>query len=493
MADDTQDIERLMSLVDAPVRLPSDLRAALVDALGGEPLLAGIDAPRPLPGHLRARLASALTARSPRHQWLAVAAAIVLVAGGVTAISRIGTGTPARSSSGIAAAAPRSGPTTSAVAGPTSQATSGAVGAVPALPSASGSAAVPFDAGGATASAAGAGPPPPFGDSITSPPLAAMPAGPSAQATATPAPAPLLVAVVGGNAAEQSGFDAYLSLLNQNGGINGHPVRAVAAPHAGAVATVNLSDAPTAKTSGPVLETLAVPDGILRGSTFDVASAPVHQAVVAVNAMFPNASPGTVAVIYRGTSGVWATDVPNAMAAALRQRSVTPIVMPYSAGAHLGTSPAKTAFLSLDSADVRAWFGDADRANYHPRVAAIESAAEPSIAKVMPDGTRVVAPYDIPSSGEHASLASGIGAAPGIAAEHGWVTAKVLAVALWRSGAVTAAAANAALAQMSGYNDGFSPPLSFRPGTNSRLPDGTVLTVQNHTLVTSGVWARDPA
>jgi hypothetical protein len=118
---------------------------------------------------------------------------------------------------------------------------------------------------------------------------------------------------------------------------------------------------------------------------------------------------------------------------------------------------------------------------------------EPSVAAVMPDGTRAVGPYELPDDGERASLAAAIGTQPGMGAVHGWVTAKVLAVALWRSNATSAAAATEALAHMGGFDDGFAPPLAFRPGTTSRVPDGILFTAHGHSLQSSGTFLRDPA
>ena len=502
------DIEEALSGVDVPTALPPHLRAALTEALSEEPLLAGLDAPRPLPPHVRSRLEQRLARRHRAFptRWLAVAAAIVLLAGTATVLSRGRAGhTPSivSATSGLAAGPgstqpPAGGAASQAqapsVAGPTGNSTSNSTGT-----GTGGSAANAPTAGGASGTGAAAqGGAPPF----ASPPVAALPL-PASDSGATPGPttppppgAPLTIAIVGGDPTEEAGFDAYVALLNQQGGINYHRVDVVKTtpshPVPGAVATVNLSDAPVT-VAGPRLENLAVQDAILRGDVFDTSSAPVHQAVAAVNVVFPAKAPGAVAVVYRGAQGVWATDVPDAMVAALRARGVTPLVVPYAAGQQVAASPAGVAFLALDTADAKAWFAAAGRAGYHPAVVGIGSLVEPSLAANMPDGTRAVAPYTLGAPGEHDALAAGIGTQPGMGAVHGWVTAKVLAVALWRTHATTPAETAAAIANLGPYDDGFAPPLMYRPGTNSRVPDGIVFTVHGHQLVSSGGFVRDPA
>ena len=493
----------LASTLPGPA-LPDGLASSLADALMDPVVSAldGLDAARPLPPHLRARLEGALSTRRRSPRWLAVAAAVVLIAGTATAVVRQGDSTRVRSSvsSGEALARPRTPNAAATPAGPGSvSADNSASGAAPSTSvdraSNSGAAGSSAAASPAPPRGPGQGPPPPFAFPVSE--GAALPSAAMGPAPPPPPPtiarAPLTIAVIGGDRAEQSGFDAYISLLNQDGGINGHPVQTVTTspshPVANAVATVNLSRDQTVGIAGPVLETLAVPDGILRGSVFDAASAPAHQAVALVDAMFAPDRTGQVVAVYRGTSGIWATDVPDAMAAALRARGATPLLMTYTPGQPLSTPPATAALLALDTASAKAWFADAARAGYHPVVGGVESLAEPSLARVMPDGTRALAPYSLADSTELRA----IGSAPGTAAVHGWVSAKVLAVALWRSQATTPAATVQALAGMTGYNDGFAPPLEFRPHTNSRVPDGTLYTVLHQAFTGGGTFVRDPA
>jgi hypothetical protein len=76
---------------------------------------------------------------------------------------------------------------------------------------------------------------------------------------------------------------------------------------------------------------------------------------------------------------------------------------------------------------------------------------------------------------------------------HGWVTAKLLATALWQQSAPTAAATTAALQQLVGYNDGFNPPIAWRKGATSRTPDGVLFTVHARAFTTTHVFETDPA
>jgi hypothetical protein len=209
--------------------------------------------------------------------------------------------------------------------------------------------------------------------------------------------------------------------------------------------------------------------------------------------MFPKATKGKVAAVYRGAHGVWNADVATAMTMALRAANVTPVVMTYVAGASFQAIPADVAFLSLDTADAKAWFADAARAHYRPAmgVGGVSSLVDPTLAPALPDGTIAVGAYDLTGNPEQGALATAIHRTPGMAEVHGWVTAKVLAVTLWRSGATTPAQLATALAQLPGYDDGWSPPLAFRPGTTSRTPDGVVFTVRGGAYVTNHAFATD--
>lgn len=502
------DIDELMAGLDRPVALPPAVRARLAGAVsaatGGDDPLAGADRARPLPAATRDRLTAALEAsvvdrrragariRPTGTRWLAVAAAVVLLAGAAGIVSlaskgrrQRGTEVASAPSRGSGALSTGSGAAAGGVAAPGgSAAAAGPAGTLGASDATSGGMAGAGAAGSAAgAGPAAAGPPPPFAFATPAGPASAAPAAPTARAA--PWANPLVVRVAGGDASERRGFDAYLSLLNAGGGINGHPLEAGAA---GAVATVNLSDAPLATPpAGPALETLAVPERILRVPVYDLASAPVHQAALAVAVMFPKPAPGAVAVVVRGSGGIWGGDVADAYVAALRQRLVTPLVVPYTPGRAFSAPPAAAAFLSLDTAGARSWLS----AGYRPSggIAGIFSLAEPSLLPLLPAGTVAVAPYALPGGAEQAALAQAIGGPPGMAAIHGWVSAKVLAVALWRSGATTPSGVAAALGALGGYRDGWAPPLAYRPGTTSRTPDGTVLRVAAGAFTGDGSFA----
>lgn len=485
------DVEQLMAGADHPVALPPAVRDRMAGVLAaasgaGEPLT-GSDRPRPLPGGSRERLASALgtprAARSGTPRWLGVAAAVILLGGLLAAATMTPGGHGARSSS--AASTPE------AIGG--SGAAQGAASAGQGTAGTSGSAGAPIaPPRGAAGSGAAAGAGSPGVDSATAaptsvrgpaPPFAFTPAPAASSTEAGPAAsgAAIDVAVVDGDAAERQGFDAYLSVLDAGGGISGRPLRIGSiAP----VATVNLSDAALSASAGPALETLAVPESRLRAPVYDLSSAPAHQATAAVAVMFPRSAPGTVAVVVRGTGGIWAGEVADAFVAALRQRLVTPVVVTYTPGQPFSAPPSTAAFLSLDTADARSWLGT----GYRPSagIAGVFSIVEPSLLRSLPPGTVGVAPYALAGGAEQAALAQAIGAPPGMAAVHGWVTAKALAVALWESGATTPAATAQALAGLTGYRDGWAPPLAYRPGTTSRTPDGTVLRVDNGAFVGDG-------
>jgi hypothetical protein len=49
------------------------------------------------------------------------------------------------------------------------------------------------------------------------------------------------------------------------------------------------------------------------------------------------------------------------------------------------------------------------------------------------------------------------------------------------------------MSQLSGYDDGFAPPLAYRPQTHSRTPDAVLFTVQHGGLAQSGDFRRDPS
>jgi ABC-type branched-subunit amino acid transport system substrate-binding protein len=347
------------------------------------------------------------------------------------------------------------------------------------------------------------------GGSGANPPQGATP--PQSQKSATPATgSPLRVGIVTGDAAQQAGFGAYIDRLNQSGGVRGHSIELVTvgpgAPAAGTIATVNLSTLPVAGpggppswATGPLLETLSAPESLLAGdgAVFSFASPPERQGHLAVDALFPSAVADhtTTAVIYAAPSGPLGDTVPKAMQSALEARGVKVVVSVYDPAASKTTlvDRADAAFLSLDPAAAKAWVAQAKQAGYHPGkgVAGIYSLADDTLAPDLPEGARVVSPYAAPSGDEAQAIRSGAGgtSAPVL---HGWVSAKALAAAIWRTGADTPAELQTALEGLAGWSPGLAPPYETRPGTRSRTPEGVVLQVQSGAFVADGGFRRDP-
>jgi len=302
---------------------------------------------------------------------------------------------------------------------------------------------------------------------------------------------------VAGDAAQEAGFRAYIDLLNRNGGVANHPVR-IDAGHAtgstpGSLVTVNLSAGALSGSWGPRLETLAVGDDILRGDVFDFASAPERQAHLIADEVFPAAAAGSTAVIYTGGGPVLGTRVPDAIDAVLRSRGVAVVRVPYSGG-RLAPSTADAAFLSLDTGAVRMWLTEARSAGIAPArgIAGIYSLADESLVGELPDGTRAIAPYRFPSGDEASALRGGTNRPLESSVVHGWNTAKMLAVALWRSGATTRDAVAPALRQLAGYDSGLAPPYEVRKGTTSRTPEGVLFVKSHDVLAPRGGFRRDP-
>jgi hypothetical protein len=113
---------------------------------------------------------------------------------------------------------------------------------------------------------------------------------------------------------------------------------------------------------------------------------------------------------------------------------------------------------------------------------------DPSLAGLLPASAIVVSPYELATGAEAAAIGpSPVGAAP----LHGWIAAKTLAVALWRSGASTSTELQAALNGLTGYGDGLRPPYAVRAGTNSRTPEGVLFKPEGGHLVAAGSFRTD--
>ncbi len=480
------DVVEVLASVDEPRDLPVDLRERLEAALTG-----GVDA-RPLPLGLRRRLARSLRGRSATAARLRVAGAIaagtLVLLASVALLNRDPSGDER-----------------------TVRAATGAATTDVSRPAASGSldagARTQPDALSGTATAGGNNPPSPAARSAAGPATTGAPpfafgssagssggAGsaafaPPGNADAAPSAAPLAIAVIGGDAVEEAGFRGYVDLLNRSGGAGGHRF-GIVADGAASVATANLSAQPASSSARPLLEGLAPPEARLRGDVFDVASVAERQAHIAATTAFAQPTPGAQAVIFTGGGEPFATRVPAALEDVLRARGVTTVRVPYDGGTPLLPS-ADAAFLSLPTALVRSWLREAG--DYAPGrgVWAVYSAADESLLGDMTAAVRVASPFAFPSNDEAAALRAATGQPLSARSIHGWLTAKYLAVAVWRSGGDTAAEVAAALKTMPGYADGFGAIYEVRPATNSRTPEAVVLRPNGSTFAADGAFIRD--
>jgi ABC-type branched-subunit amino acid transport system substrate-binding protein len=317
------------------------------------------------------------------------------------------------------------------------------------------------------------------------------------------------VGLVGGDAAQESGFNAYLALLNREGGVRGRPLEAVrvgpGAVDSSTLATVNLSLRPLATpggapgwVGGALLETLTATEDLLPagGRVFSFASVPERQAHLAVDAVFPAAASGASAVVYVATDGPYAGRVADAFRHVLAGKGVKVTTRVYDPAQPPALLPAATedaAFVSLDPPAAAAFARQARESGYRPArgIAGVASLFDPAVLVDLPEGARVVSPYVVPGGAEGDAIRSGAGGTSA-AALHGWTTAKVLAVALWRSGADTPDETMTALEGMTGYDSGLAPPYETRPQTRSRTPDGVVFEVRSGAFAAQGAFRRDP-
>ncbi|MDQ1515777.1 MAG: Periplasmic binding protein [Actinomycetota bacterium] len=372
------------------------------------------------------------------------------------------------------------------------------------------------------------GPAPPFynsapnGDAASpAPAMSSQPSGaapnqgsqgaqPQKSTAPPPSGPPLRVGIVTGDAAQEAGFRAYVDQLNRSGGVRQHSVELVpvsaASPAAGTIATVNLGSQPVAGpggapgwATGPLLETLTATENLLtgNGAVFSFASPPERQGHLAADALFPSAvtsKPPPNAVIYAASSGPLSDVVPAAMEAVLRQRGLKVTVVTYDpAQKRTGlVAGADAALLSLDPAAARAWVTQAKGAGYRPAMglAGIYSLADDTLAPDLPDGTRVISPYVVPGGDEGQAIRS-IPEGSSAPVLHGWVTAKALAAAVWRTGADTPAEMQSALEGLAGWSPGLAPAYETRPGTRSRTPEGVLFQVQSGAYVAQGGFRRD--
>ncbi|MGH9021634.1 MAG: hypothetical protein ACRDV9_00785, partial [Acidimicrobiia bacterium] len=321
---------------------------------------------------------------------------------------------------------------------------------------------------------------------------------------------PIRIGLVIGDDHEEAGLRAYVETLNSSGGIRGRPIELVAtsagSPAAGTLATVNASglalaggDGAPGWTTGPFLETLTTPEealarraGDAERAVFSFASPLERQARLVAEAVFPNASPGATAVVYREVAGPFADRVPSAIAEVLSARGVQVTMVTYDPARPPLLRDADAAFLSLGTGTADSWLSQARQLGHSPKrgIAGIASLFDPGLLAKLPDGARVLSPYVLPSGQEGSVIASRAGTTSARAL-HGWTTAKALAIAFWRSGADTPVELSAALEELAGHDLGTAPPYETRGGTRSRTPDGILFEVRSGAFVAQGEFRRD--
>lgn len=516
--------------LDAPRPIPAALRnrleAGLLDAVLTE-ALAGADAPRPLPDALRDRLEGALLAGDgPRimpsslrgrlehslragvqgtRVWtrpVAIAAAVLLVLGSAALITR----NNSNQRRPLVAGPPLASTTTAGSAASEFNAQQGVGGAAVQVPGApTGDAARSATAGAgassgrkAAAATGSAYPPPPFAYAAT--PAASSALSPSASggsgattSTSPPVQATLRIGIVGGDSLEEKAFRGYVTALNQNGGAGGHRFEVVGAGTSGTVATVNLSAAPVSPPSGRALiEALSAPESELQGDVFDAASVAERQAHIAAASAFPESAPGARAVIFVNGAEPFATRVPGAIETVLRARGVASVRVDYDPSMASVLPDVDAAFLSMDTAAAGSWLRAAGAGYAPPRGTwGVYSLADESLLGAMKASVRVVSPFSFPGDDEASAIRNATGAPLSSRSIHGWLSAKLLAVAVWKENANSAQTVATALSHLRGYEDGFAPPYEERAGTHSRLPEGIVLRPNGASFAADAGFVRD--
>ena len=284
--------------------------------------------------------------------------------------------------------------------------------------------------------------------------------------------------MVGGDTAQEAAFRAYVDTVNAAGGIGGRSLELVlvtpgqAAP--GTVVTVNLSGRVVAGdggerpawVTGALLETLTATEAAqpAGGSVRSFASPPERQARLMAADLFATDTRGATAVVFTSASEPWRTIVPAAVEAVLSPLGVTVERVAYDPERPPALFPAAdAAILSLDSAGVRSWVRHAKVTAYRPDrgVGGVSTLHDESLLPDLPEGTRFVSPYAVPPGAEGEAIRSAAGpvSAAGL---HGWATAKMLAVALWHTGADTPDEVTGALARLRATTPACSRPT--RPG-----------------------------
>ncbi len=492
--------------IDEPRVLPAGARAGLEQrmAAAASELLADVDAPRELPAPVRARLERAL-APAPQRQAmivraLAVAATVTLLAAGTLTVARNpreGALPPATTVEALPGS--NTPPAAPLAQGPTAQPAFGEP--LPPPPAFPGS-------GTGASSPGGDFPAPPFayGDAVAqSFPAAATSGGASSTAPPRAIPPPVQIGIVGGDPQIEAGFRAYVRELNGGGGVRGARLSLVqisaSQPSLSTAATVNLSAQPIASSDGPpswakapLLETITATESVLRGDVFGFSSAPERQGHLIADRVFPDGQQGGTAIIYLTGGAPFDGAVPDAIEDVLRARGVTPIrvVFDPSAATTLFV-PGDAAFLSMDAAASMAWLSAANEAGYAPPrgVGTIYPALDEAARAPTGRELRAISPYVFAGPVEMSALRERAGRVTARTI-HGWVSAKMLAMAMWlgpQRGAETLAAS---LDSLRGYGNGFAPGYAVRTGTRSRIPEGLEMKLTDQGVTFVGGFLIDP-
>jgi ABC-type branched-subunit amino acid transport system substrate-binding protein len=332
--------------------------------------------------------------------------------------------------------------------------------------------------------------PPPF----SAPANLASTGGPEPSPTvAQPVPAHIAVAAAA-DPEERAGFDAYMALIARQGGVGDRTVEVTPAdaghPASGVLATVNLGAFPIATGAGlpawasaPLLETLAVDSGTLhRQDVFDASSPADRQAHLVADHLLSDTDlksrPAPTVVIYRTQDGVFAQEVPNAVAAVLQGAGIQVVTQDYTPGAFRPV-PADAAVLSMPTAAARQLLGEATCPICTPRLGftGLYSLYDGSLAAALPDGSTLISPYWPASPSEAnaiAAAARSAGVPVGAGMLHGWATAKEIAVALYYADPLDPQAMTQALASLPPDATGLAP-IHLRQGDHERYPEGLLL------------------
>jgi hypothetical protein len=272
----------------------------------------------------------------------------------------------------------------------------------------------------------------------------------------------------------------------------------------GTIVTVNLSGRAVAGdggvrpawVTGALLETLTATEAAqpAGGSVRSFASPPERQARLVAADLFATDARGTTAVVFTSASEPWRTIVPAAVEAVLSPLGVTVERVAYDPERPPALFPAAdAAILSLDAAGVRSWVRHANVTAYRPDrgIGGVSTLHDESLLPDLPEGARFVSPYAIPPGAEGEAIRSAAGpvSAAGL---HGWASAKMLAVALWHTGADTPDEVTGALARLEGYDPGLFPPYQTRGSSNARIPDGLLYQVRSGAFAAQGGFRRDP-